>query len=81
MELPNICVSALKSVFPGLVTGLCGVGFPETCGRYVEERGRSRGTIRRELGMLRAAINYAHRSGRITRPVVVELPERAEPRD
>ena len=31
--------------------------------------------------MLRAAINYAHKSGRITRPVAVELPERPEPRD
>jgi integrase len=33
------------------------------------------------LGVLRAAINYAHKSGRITRPVAVELPERPEPRD
>ena len=54
---------------------------PQTCGRYVEKRGRSPGTVRRELGVLRAAINYAHRSGRITRPVAVELPERPEPRD
>jgi integrase len=54
---------------------------PQTCGRYVAKRGRSIGTARRELGVLRAAINYAHRSGRITRPVAVELPERPEPRD
>lgn len=54
---------------------------PETCWRYVEKRGRSIGTARRELGVLRAAINYAHRYGRITRPVVVELPDRPEPRD
>ena len=54
---------------------------PQTCGRYVEKRGRSKGTVRRELGVLRAAINYAHKSGRITRPVAVELPERPEPRD
>ena len=32
---------------------------PQTCGRYVEKRGRSKGTVRRELGVLRAAINYA----------------------
>ena len=32
-------------------------------------------------GVLRAAINYAHKNGRITRPVAVELPERPEPRD
>jgi integrase len=54
---------------------------PQTCGRYGEKRGRSQGTIRRELGVLRAAINYAHRLGMITRPVPVELPERPKPRD
>jgi integrase len=54
---------------------------PQTCGRYVEKRGRSKGTVRRELGVLRAAINRAHKSGRITRPVAGELPERPEPRD
>jgi integrase len=54
---------------------------PETCGRYVEKRGRSAGTVRRELGVLRAAINYAHRAGRITRSVAVELPDRPEARD
>jgi hypothetical protein len=53
---------------------------PQTCGRYVAKRGRSPGTARRELGVLRAAINYAHKSGRITRPVAVELPERPEAR-
>jgi integrase len=68
---------------------------PQTCGRFVEERrrsiirengeiekrGRSVGTARRELGVLRAAINYAFNNARITRPVPVELPDRPEPRD
>ena len=68
---------------------------PQTCGRYVEERcrsvisdsgevekrGCSAGTVRRELGVLRAAINYAFKNGRITRPVTVDLPDRPEPRD
>jgi integrase len=44
-------------------------------------RNRSTGTARRELGVLRAAINYAYRNGRITRAVSVDLPERPEPRD
>jgi hypothetical protein len=44
---------------------------PQTCARYAEKRRRSAGTVRRELGVLRAAINYAHRNGRITRPVAV----------
>jgi len=54
---------------------------PQTCGRYVEQRARSAGTARRELGVLRAAINYAYRNGRITRAVPVDLPDRPEPRD
>src|SRR5262249_43501878 len=54
---------------------------PQTCAKYAQKRGRSAGTVRRELGVLRAAINYAHSNGRITRPVAVELPERPEPRD
>ncbi len=54
---------------------------PQTSGRYEERRARARGTVRRELGVLRAAINYAHRSGVITRPVPVELPEPPLPRD
>jgi integrase len=54
---------------------------PQTCWGYVENRGRAAGTARRELGVLRAAINYAHRCGRLTRPVAVELPNRPEPRD
>src|SRR5207253_7507157 len=53
----------------------------QTCTRYAQKRGRSAGTVRRELGVLRAAINYAHKNGRITRPVAVELPDRPEPRD
>jgi integrase len=53
---------------------------PQTCARYAEKRGRSAGTVRRELGVLRAAVNHAHRNGRITRPVVVDLPDRPEPK-
>jgi len=33
-------------------------------------------TLRRELAVLQAAINYAHRNGRITRSVAVTLPAR-----
>jgi integrase len=54
---------------------------PQTCGCYAEKRGRSAGTVRRELGVLRAAINLAFKNGRITRPVAVELPERPESKD
>ena len=53
----------------------------ETCRAYARARGRSAGTVRRELGVLRAAINHAHREGRVTRAVAVHLPERPEPKD
>lgn len=69
---------ALTDFFEGLAVAHV---TPQTCSRYVEKRGRSKGTVRRELGVLRAAINYAHKSGRITRAIPVELPERPEPRD
>jgi integrase len=53
----------------------------QTCGRYGVVRCRSPGTVRRELGVLRAAINHAHREGRLTRTVTVHLPRGAGPRD
>lgn len=48
---------------------------PESCKRYGQDRKRSDGTVRRELGVLRAAINHAHRAGRLTRAVFVGLPD------
>lgn len=54
---------------------------PQTCGAYAAHRGKAAGTVRRELTVLRAAINYAHKCGRITRPVHVELPASPEARD
>ena len=53
----------------------------ETCRAYLKDRARSAGTVRRELGVLRAAINHAHKRGRLTRVVFVSLPDSAEPRD
>lgn len=53
----------------------------ETCRRYGKVRARSPGTIRRELGTLQAAINYAHREGYITSAVVVTLPQAPEPKE
>jgi integrase len=54
---------------------------PETCRRYVEKRARSAGTVRRELGVLQAAIHHAQRNGKLTRSVTVELPKSPPPRD
>lgn len=53
----------------------------QTCEAYRKWRERSDGTVRRELGVLRASINHAHAEGRVTRTVVVHLPERPEPKE
>lgn len=53
----------------------------ETCRAYLRARARSAGTVRRELGVLRAAINHAHHEGRITRAIAVHLPDKSVPRD
>lgn len=47
---------------------------PSSCRAYVKWRNRAAGTARRELTVLRAAINHAHGTGRLTRMVPVELP-------
>ena len=54
---------------------------PQTCRKYCELRQRSAGTVRRELGVLQAAINYAQKDGTLTRSVAVELPKSPPPRD
>ncbi len=52
-----------------------------TCAAYGRARGVSNGTLRRELGVLRAAINHEVKHGRLTRPVHVWLPAKPESRD
>lgn len=47
---------------------------PSSCRAYVKWRNRAAGTARRELTVLRAALNHAHGTGRLTRMVPVELP-------
>lgn len=54
---------------------------PETCKAYQEHRGVSDGTIRREFGVLRAAINHEVKHGRLTRPVTVWMPPKPEGKD
>lgn len=53
----------------------------ETCRRYAKWRDRATGTVRRELGALQSAINYAHKEGYITSAPVVTLPGKPEPKD
>jgi hypothetical protein len=52
-----------------------------TCERYGTVRQRSVSTVRRELAVLSAAINWAFKSGRITRTVAVTKPPKPAPRE
>ncbi len=52
-----------------------------TCAAYARHRGVSDGTVRRELGVLRAAINHDVARGRLTRSVRVWTPPKPPPRD
>ena len=55
-----------------------------TCRAYAKDRmaeGRSADTARRELGVLRAAIRYCWKEGRLTQEVPVTLPEKGPARD
>jgi integrase len=54
---------------------------PETCRAYQKYRGISDGTIRREFGVLRAAINHEFKHGRLTRPVSIWMPPKPEGKD
>ena len=51
------------------------------CRRYERTRGKAAGTVRKELGVLQAAINYADAEGYLTAPVKVKLPAKPAPRD
>ena len=51
------------------------------CRRYERTRGKAPGTVRKELGVLQAAINYAYAEGYLTAPVKVRLPAKPAPRD
>lgn len=52
-----------------------------TCRRYAAERGAAPGTIRRELGTLRAALNWCAAEGYLTRAPIVTLPAKPAPKD
>lgn len=52
-----------------------------TCKEYRKSRGVAGSTIRRELGVLQAAINYSHREGVLTQLVSVTLPPHGKPKE
>ncbi|WP_240969433.1 tyrosine-type recombinase/integrase [Sneathiella limimaris] len=53
----------------------------QTCEAYQTFRQKSDSTVRRELGVLRAAINHDHKMGRVTRSPFVWLPPKPAGKD
>jgi integrase len=53
---------------------------PSACEAYTKFRGVMPGTIRRELGVLKAALNHAYMQRRMTLKIPVELPKKTKER-
>lgn len=72
---------AIKALLP--FWGNCAVGDvrEQTCRAYAKTRGKSAGTVRRELSTLRSAINYDFSQGRLTATVPVWLPPKPDHKD
>ena len=78
---PDRIAYAIKALVPILGSLPVGSITGEVCRRYASTRNRSPGTVRRELGMLRAAINYCHAEGYLTVAPRVRLPGKPPSRD
>lgn len=72
---------AIDALLPFWGDSMAGAITQETCRAYVRQRARSDATVRRELGVLRAALNMAHRYGRVTSVPHVFLPAKPEGKD
>ena len=74
-------VYGVKALAPFWANRVVGDVKGRTCREYLKYRGVASGTVRRELGVLQAAINYAHAEGMLTHPVKVSLSEKSKPKD
>ena len=71
-------IAALVPILGSLpVGGITGA----ICRRYAKTRAKAAGTVRKELGVLQAAINYCHAEGHLTAAPKVRLPAKPAPRD
>lgn len=78
---PTRIKQAVKALVPFWIGVMVDGVTKATCQRYQRERAKAVGTVRRELTTLRAAINFGHTEGILTRPVPVWLPEKPEGKD
>lgn len=74
----GFAITPLAKFFEGQSASSLGA---EACAMYKRWRNRAPGTVRRELGTLRASMNFAHRSGMLDRPVFVPIPPAVPAKD
>ena len=81
VRAPERIAYAIKALVPILgdlpVASING----SVCRRYAESRDKAAGTVRKELGVLQAAINFAYSEGYLTAARKVRLPEKPPARD
>ncbi len=71
-------IKALAPFWGGLP---CSMIVGSNCRAYAKQRNRASGTVRRELGVLQAAVNHAHKEGRLTSAAKVSLSPHGAPKD
>ena len=81
VRAPDRIAYAIKALVPILGELPVGSINSSVCQRYAESRARAAGTVRKELGVLQAAINFAYSEGYLTATRKVRLPEKPAPRD
>ena len=81
VRAPKTLGYSIKALRPLLGPLPVGTLTKEQCRRYARERGVKPGTVRRELGVLQAAVNHCHAQGYLLTPIKVTLPPMPAPRD
>lgn len=74
-------VFAVKALAPFWANRMVAEVKGATCREYRALREVADSTVRRELGVLQAAINYAHKEGLLIHPVKVSLPTKSKPKE
>ena len=81
VKSPERIAYAIKALVPILGDLPVGSINGSVCQRYAETRNKAAGTVRKELGVLQAAINFAYAEGYLTGTRKVRLPKKTAPRD
>lgn len=78
---PDRIAWAARALAPFWQNLTCDAAKGSTARAYARQRGVSPSTVRRELGVLNAAMAYAHAEGVLIHPIRLPLPEASRPRE